>query len=160
MALCLFPGCKEESKVRNLCRKHYGKLPDVKKKKNICTKRWLKENHEAWKESRYKFNRTPKGRFSAAKHRAVKVKNLSWELTLEQYSAFISLPCHYCGKSLNETSCGLDRLDNRLGYTLGNVVPCCKDCNFQKGSLEHAGFRYPRIMELMRELSGISYYVR
>ena len=29
---------------------------------------------------------------------------------------------------------GLDRADNDYGYTIGNVVPCCKVCNHWKGT--------------------------
>lgn len=58
--------------------------------------------------------------------------------------------CHYCG---TPPSCkrdvsgpiaywfnGIDRIDNRLGYIQGNVVACCKDCNFAKGSRSYDSF--------------------
>jgi len=31
---------------------------------------------------------------------------------------------------------GIDRVLNNVGYEKGNVVPCCKDCNKFKGSLD------------------------
>ena len=32
-------------------------------------------------------------------------------------------------------SCTLERLDCSLGYTKGNVVPCCHACNWAKGTM-------------------------
>lgn len=29
---------------------------------------------------------------------------------------------------------GIDRLDNRRGYTVKNSVPCCTLCNYKKGN--------------------------
>jgi hypothetical protein len=38
--------------------------------------------------------------------------------------------CHYCFSSLlTETGIGLDRINNNLGYSLDNVLPCCGNCN-------------------------------
>jgi hypothetical protein len=45
------------------------------------------------------------------------------------YVELISQPCVYCGGMLPESGCGLDRINNNLGYTLNNVVPCCGACN-------------------------------
>ena len=35
---------------------------------------------------------------------------------------------------------GIDRVDNALGYTTGNVVPCCKQCNHAKSDMPYADF--------------------
>lgn len=58
---------------------------------------------------------------------------LDFSLLIDDYAALIARPCHYCGGPLNETAVGLDRMDNSKGYVLGNVVPCCKECNEIKG---------------------------
>lgn len=60
----------------------------------------------------------------------------------------LSKHCFYCGKnpvvkntenSKNGYSyasgSGLDRFDNKKGYIVGNVVPCCSPCNLDKGTL-------------------------
>jgi hypothetical protein len=41
-------------------------------------------------------------------------------------------PCFYCGRTFNVI--GIDRYDNNIGYIKTNCVPCCKECNFLKGS--------------------------
>lgn len=79
-----------------------------------------------------------------------KLRNLEWNLTKDQFLALISLPCYYCGTkdsmSVNMAygdSClhnGVDRLDNSLGYTVNNSVPCCNICNRAKGILSVAEF--------------------
>lgn len=60
--------------------------------------------------------------------------------------------CYYCPNKLPEAGGGLDRLDHRLGYQLGNVVPCCRCCNTRKGQLETAGLCYPRTVEVLMEI--------
>lgn len=30
---------------------------------------------------------------------------------------------------------GIDRVNSKIGYTLGNVVPCCKKCNTVKSDI-------------------------
>lgn len=155
-----------------LCRKglHDLTLPGavIERERNRCTecrrsknRRWRLNNIEHVRESNRKNCRAwrlrnpglavRRHRFSAAKSKA-KYKGLLWTLTEEQHIEFLKKPCDYCGGPLPETQIGLDRVDNQKGYELGNVVPCCTKCNFIKGKLEGAGFRYPRTVELMREL--------
>jgi hypothetical protein len=82
------------------------------------------------------------------KHGA-KVRGLEFSLTTEQFRALTQLPCFYCGvppkkewiaknQSKKGTTngsylCnGIDRVDNSLGYTSENCVPCCTPCNKAK----------------------------
>lgn len=39
--------------------------------------------------------------------------------------------CFYCGDTHN---LGLDRIDNSRGHEIGNVVPCCYECNVARGN--------------------------
>jgi 5-methylcytosine-specific restriction endonuclease McrA len=58
--------------------------------------------------------------------------------------------CSYCGTDLKKKrGHKLDRIDNRRGYTLDNVVPCCARCNNIKGTLERWGYRPPRLLALV-----------
>lgn len=38
----------------------------------------------------------------------------------------LNKPCYYCGDTHRV---GCDRIDNNLGHTKSNVVPCCYECN-------------------------------
>lgn len=81
-------------------------------------------------------SRTPEGQFQRAKDIARRGKlKKSWTLTFEQYASLRAKPCHYCGFPLPETGLGLDRLDHHGGYEIGNVVPCCTECNLIKGAI-------------------------
>ncbi len=75
--------------------------------------------------------------------RMAKKRNYSFELTYEQFEKITLKNCNYCNikpeyilPNRNKTEfCtynGVDRVDNNKGYTLDNVVPCCRICNFAK----------------------------
>src|SRR5581483_11529056 len=63
-----------------------------------------------------------------------KNRGLEWRLTEIEYLTLRSLPCHYCGFTLPPTGMGIDRMDFTIGYAVGNVVPCCTECNLAKNS--------------------------
>jgi hypothetical protein len=53
------------------------------------------------------------------------------DLTAHELQAIIESPCVYCGtESANR---GLDRIDNRLPHTKGNVQSACTECNLMRG---------------------------
>lgn len=75
-----------------------------------------------------------------------KRRELKWNLTEEQFAELTQKNCYYCGAKPNNVgkskTCngdyiynGLDRIDNTKGYTINNVVPCCKICNRAKSDL-------------------------
>lgn len=47
--------------------------------------------------------------------------------------------CVYCGEKATVVN-GVDRIDNEIGYEVGNVVPACSTCNFMKGKLHFSDF--------------------
>jgi hypothetical protein len=59
-------------------------------------------------------------------------RNLAFELTFEQFSDLILKECYYCNHKINTEVNGIDRVNNSLGYTLENCVPCCEVCNRMK----------------------------
>lgn len=83
--------------------------------------------------------------------RHAKDRGLSWKLTYEQVAKIIQEPCFYCGTERSNhkvtKNCkegydhnGIDRVDNAVGYEPGNVVPCCKLCNYAKRDMSQKDF--------------------
>jgi hypothetical protein len=62
--------------------------------------------------------------------RNAKSRGYIFNLTKEEFKSFWKQPCHYCGSPIEYI--GLDRKDNSIGYTVGNIVPCCYICNRSK----------------------------
>ncbi len=59
-------------------------------------------------------------------------RGIPFYLTKEELEWFVLLPCHYCG--IEPAPCnGVDRIDNDGPYDIGNIVECCRPCNFKKG---------------------------
>lgn len=67
-----------------------------------------------------------------------KERGLDFEITKPDYAAFWQKPCHYCGSEIER--CGIDRIDSKRGYVMGNLVPCCKKCNLMKREYTQAQF--------------------
>ena len=74
-----------------------------------------------------------------------KIRNLEWKITEEQFEEITQRDCFYCGTKPNNianikkcngsfTYNGLDRVDNAKGYTIDNVVSCCKTYNYAKNN--------------------------
>ena len=75
--------------------------------------------------------------------RAAILRGYKFCLSVTEVAGMILQPCHYCGAtgsmswSLNRKQGGqdrisyngIDRVDNSLGYSISNCVPCCKMCN-------------------------------
>ena len=82
--------------------------------------------------------------------RGAKERGLTWELTIEQANKIFRSDCYYCGLGPSNLAgakvdpngllrangvfkyTGIDRIDNKLGYTVTNVVPSCAYCNTLK----------------------------
>ena len=82
----------------------------------------------------------------SAKHR-----NLSFELSRNEFNSIILKNCYYCGSYPSNVSksghnngdfiySGIDRMNNEIGYTLENCVPCCIICNRAKNNLSFNEF--------------------
>lgn len=103
---------------------------EIAKQRRGSTNSGNSENHSAWRNV-----------YNHIRRNAI-IRGLSFELSLQNIKDICSKPCVYCGtepfaiKSYSDTQQvkynGLDRVDNSLGYTLKNVVPCCKYCNKAK----------------------------
>ena len=97
-----------------------------------------------------RYNHSTKGRMTQYRYWA-KRRGLVFELSLEEFSLLLDSPCHYCGE---EVALGIDRVDNGVGYTTTNVVPCCEYCNKLKGLRDYDEFtaKVRRIAQYMMKL--------
>jgi hypothetical protein len=80
---------------------------------------------------------TPRGAWLFYRHNA-KADGRPFRISLAVFKRLISEACWYCGTE--DEPRGLDRVDNRKGYTSSNVRPCCEECNRMKGTLAARAF--------------------
>ena len=89
--------------------------------------------------------------------RNAKERGLPFELTEEEFFTLIKQSCYYCNNEPNNVMrlnyynkqeperCyiynGIDRIDNSKGYIKGNVVTCCKTCNWAKRDMSLEQFK-------------------
>jgi hypothetical protein len=69
-------------------------------------------------------------------------RKLEFSLSKEEFKKLLDGDCFYCGKqpfAVHKPQIGggylyngVDRQKNELGYVIGNVVSCCKYCNWMK----------------------------
>jgi hypothetical protein len=84
-----------------------------------------------------------------------KIKNWNFELTFKDFKDLVLSNCHYCNLEPNKCRLdraksrqgisriffnGIDRIDSNKGYSIGNVLPCCEDCNKAKRNLGYNQF--------------------
>lgn len=79
-------------------------------------------------------------------------RGYEWALSEENVRELCQQPCYYCGREPSQILeridwngefiyNGLDRVDNLKDYTIENVVPCCKTCNYAKKTMDIGEFR-------------------
>lgn len=138
--------CKQKLQEFRKKKNNKGYYPDgTMKKCNICEE--LKEINEFTFSKKYNFyayccrkcdaerkkgRKRSKPKYSGqifSSYRSYdENKNLEFSLTIEYIENSLLQPCTYCGYP----STGLDRIDNSLGHTEENCLPCCRDCNTAK----------------------------
>lgn len=141
---CIVEGCERKQVSKTYCSKHYIKLKRTGTLETInFTEVWKKKNSEARLTplSRLDSTRDPKNRGYLAvnvindlKSKARK-RGLAWNLDPVIAYKLITSECTYCPFIPNwpNKRVGIDRVDNHLGYTEDNCVPCCFTCNSAKG---------------------------
>lgn len=78
-----------------------------------------------------------------------KKKGFNTTITKEYLEDIIyNKKCIYCGDTEN---IGLDRIDNSRGHEIGNVVPCCYECNVARGD----NFSFEEMMEIGKVIKKI-----
>lgn len=93
--------------------------------------------------------------------KGAKTRNLSFNLSELDFLNLITSNCSFCGTTPFQTHgkikyMGIDRVSNDVGYEKANCSPCCKHCNYAKGTmkfwefdewLERIAEYYPRKMK-------------
>lgn len=84
-------------------------------------------------------------------YQAAKMKSMDFALSLDDFGSLTKQNCFYCGIPPQQIVSGhrlngsykyngIDRIDSSKGYILGNVVSCCKYCNFAKHEMTQKEF--------------------
>lgn len=133
---------KNESALYNtkciVCSKKAVKRKDCIKRETIC--RGCHGNNVKPKIS------SPRNAMFYHYRNGAKVRNFEFLLTGEEFDTLIKNSCYYCGSkpSIHKSDLrynktkeifirnGIDRKDSSKGYTMENVVTCCKMCNKMK----------------------------
>lgn len=123
-----------------LCQHCLGPLEITQRKNCVdCSKRLRAERNRIWhathKENRRKRSeknhKSPSYRWHLLKQNAKK-RELEVSITREIFEEVSKNPCYYCCGLLDvDTGWGthIDRLDNKIGYTIENSTSCCSFCN-------------------------------
>jgi hypothetical protein len=86
--------------------------------------------------------------------RQARRRGISFNIGKEAFEEITSRNCFYCGSKPNQNIKrrtqayygdyiynGIDRVDNSRGYEDGNIVSCCRKCNFSKRTQSIDEFR-------------------
>lgn len=106
---------------------------------NITSVKGTKLRNGRTKSCGHKVSRIPAASnkvFLGYKHNARR-KGLEFSLEFDYFLSMIQQECYYCKSPPSNITYGIayggiDRIDNKVGYTIGNVVPCCQICNYAK----------------------------
>lgn len=94
---------------------------------------WMDEKNPGRVEQRQMSNRRTESKpeiyFTRIRNEA-RYKGRRFEISLETALQLINDPCFYCAQTFD--TLGIDAVDHRLGFILGNIESCCKDCNKMK----------------------------
>jgi len=96
-----------------------------------------------------------------------KRRGLAFDLSRDNFASLVVMECSYCGKkpaqSIGQNKQGpvffyngVDRVDNDLGYSADNCVPCCKQCNFAKGEMSKDEFFAHTLQIVTHNLLGVN----
>lgn len=78
-------------------------------------------------------------KFDQYKARAKRNKT-KFSLSFQQFDWFVKKKCHYCGTKPDKRPHGIDRIDNKRGYTPTNCATSCWTCNRAKSDMNYKDF--------------------
>lgn len=71
-------------------------------------------------------------------HKGALSRKIEFNLSADTFELFVGKNCYYCGDKIN--SVGIDRIDSKKGYVVGNIISCCRTCNIMKLALPQEVF--------------------
>ncbi len=101
-----------------------------------CHYKYVNKNHTKYRKSfnkwRKNYRQTTKGKYYTLKEKA-KRRNIKFSIKLREFEKiYKNKICYYCRDKIKLKEWSLDRIDNKKGYTLGNIYVCCLWCNKMK----------------------------
>lgn len=127
--------CKElkpltEFSVRN-SKNPNGRRAHCKQCRNKEWSDYNKEHKEEIRANNFKHYLKKKFNFERKYNNAKSRFGDKFILTYDEYIKILGeVPtCYYCEQPYFSSGTGLDRIDNTKWYEVGNVLPCCWDCN-------------------------------
>lgn len=109
--------------------------PERKRVRRACIDSWYQKNKKRILQERKEWRQQMLGTLEYRFKRTIqssKQRNISFSLSLEQFSEAASQACYYCDNKFCAPvleGSGLDRIDSSKGYEIGNVVSCGFRCN-------------------------------
>ncbi len=122
------------------CRKHPGAGFYTSGRQRVC-KQCAREKRRRSYANRLE---TPRTKYSNFLNQA-RTRGIPVTLSFEEWQRLKASPCAYRIDDSN-WPVGIDRKDNKEGYTLGNCIPCCSLHNRIKGD----AFTYDQMIETVR----------
>lgn len=105
----------------------------------LYAKKFRKNNPDKVKENELK--RKTNVYYAYAYYRRVAdLRGYKFKLTQDIFCDLVTTNCYYCDFFSDDCMNGVDRLDNSIGYTESNSVPCCEMCNMMKNTLNESTF--------------------
>lgn len=129
------PGVRERIRAS---RREYGKSPRMREYMRSYQRTYYLRPDVRSKRAQKAL--TVARRYTAHLHSA-KARGLVNELSRDDYDTLTQQPCRYCGGfSEGRSHVGVDRIDNAIGYTKPNSIPCCERCNWMKCEMRLVDF--------------------
>lgn len=84
--------------------------------------------------------------------KSAKKRGISFQLAKEMFLQLVKKPCFYCGdipQLVKKNQWipedffiynGIDRINNKRGYSVNNCIPCCEFCNIAKSDWTQKAF--------------------
>lgn len=130
---------KYDIQYRKINKDHLKEVKKLWKEKNIVkVRKWKLEwaLSEVGKMSAKKWRDKSDKNLMRLYIKSAEKRNLVFDISEELFIELIHDDCFYCGQTAFEKRNGIDRIDNTIGYSKDNLVPCCFKCNQMKGKLQ------------------------